>query len=59
MAPEYSPSRQWAFGLSTCLGAGNEDLLFAQGSSPSGQFAQQWLLRIMAQEAASKEVANS
>ena len=35
------------------------DLLFAQDSSISGQFAQQWLLRIRAQEAALKEIANS
>ena len=36
-----------------------EDLLFAQDTSVSGQFAQEWELRRMAHEAASKEVANS
>ena len=35
------------------------DLLRAQDTSVSGQFAQQWKLRMMAQEAALKEVANS
>ena len=37
----------------------DEDLTFAQDTSKSGQFAQQWKLRIMAQDAASKEIANS
>ena len=37
----------------------DEDLLFAQDTSISGQFAQQWQLRIRAQEAALKEIANS
>ena len=36
-----------------------EDLLFAQDNSISGQFVQQWRLRIRAQEAALREVANS
>ena len=36
-----------------------DDLLFAQDTSISGQFAQQWQLRIRAQEAALKEIANS
>ena len=35
------------------------DLLFAQDTSPSGQFVAQWKLRMMAQEAASKEIANN
>ena len=42
---------------------GREDkggnLLFAQDTSASGQFAQEWKPRIMAQEAALKEVATS
>ena len=38
-------------------GAKDEDLLFAQGTSLSGQFVKQWELRMMAQEAALKEVA--
>ena len=37
----------------------DEDLLFAQDTSISGQFVQQWQLRIRAQEAALKEIANS
>ena len=37
----------------------DDDLLFAQDTSISGQFAQQWQLRIRAQEAALKEIANS
>ena len=37
----------------------DDDLLFAQDTSASGQFVQQWKLRMMAQEAALKEVANS
>ena len=36
-----------------------DDLLFAQDASISGQFVQQWQLRIRAQEAALKEIANS
>ena len=40
-------------------GDSDGDLLFAQDTSFSGQFAQQWQLRIRAQEAASKEIANS
>ena len=36
----------------------DEDLLFAQDTSTSGQFVQQWQLRIRAQEAALKEIAN-
>ena len=36
-----------------------DDLLFAQDTSVSGQFVQQWKLRMMAQEAALKEIANS
>ena len=36
-----------------------DDMLFAQESSVSGQFAQQWKLRMMAQGAALKEVAGS
>ena len=35
------------------------DLLFAQDASLSGQLAHQWTLRMTAQEAARKEVANS
>ena len=37
----------------------DEDLLFVQDASISGQFAQQWQLRIRAQEAALKEIARS
>ena len=37
----------------------DEDLLSAQDTSLSGQFVAQWKLRVMAQEAASKEIANS
>ena len=37
----------------------DEDLASAQDTSLSGQFAQQWKLRMMAQEAALKEIANS
>ena len=40
-------------------GDSEDDLLFAQDTSISGQFAQQWQLRIRAQEAAPKEIANS
>ena len=40
-------------------GDSEDDLLFAQDTSASGQFVQQWKLRMMAQEAALKEVANS
>ena len=36
-----------------------DDLLCAQDTSASGQFAQQWQLRMMAQEAALKKVATS
>ena len=35
-----------------------EDLTFAQDTSLSSQFVQPWKLRMMAQEAALKEVAN-
>ena len=37
----------------------DEDLMFAQDASPAGQFAQQWKLRMRAEEATSKEIANS
>ena len=37
---------------------GKEDLFFARDRSPSEHFLQQWKLRMMAQEAASKEVDN-
>ena len=40
-------------------GGDDEDLLFAQDTSLSGQSAQQWKLRIMVQEAASRAVGNS
>ena len=36
----------------------DEDLLFARGTSLSGQFAQKWKLRMMAPDAALKKVAN-
>ena len=36
-----------------------DDLLFAQDASISGQSVQQWQLRIRVQEAALKEIANS
>ena len=41
------------------MGEKDKDLTFAQDSSFSGQFAQQWELRMMAQEAVPKEIANS
>ena len=37
----------------------DEDLTFAQDTSLSGRFVQQWALRIMAQEAALREIADS
>ena len=37
----------------------DEDLLFAQDTSLPGQFVAQWKLRMLAQEAALKEIANS
>ena len=37
----------------------DDDLLFAQDASVSGQFAQQWRLRAMAQEAVLGEEASS
>ena len=37
----------------------DEDLTFAHVTSLSGQFAQQWKLRMMAQEATLKEITNS
>ena len=37
----------------------DEDLLFAQDTSISGQFVHQWQLRMRAQEASLKEIANS
>ena len=37
----------------------DQDLAFAQDASLSAQFVQQWRLRMMAQEAALKEIANS
>ena len=40
-------------------GGGGEDLLSAQDTSLSRQFAQQWKLRMRAQEATLREVANS
>ena len=36
-----------------------EDLAFAQDTSSSGRFVQQWKLRMMTQKAALKEIANS
>ena len=44
-------------GLLGC-GDGDEDLLFAQETSPWGQFVQQWKLRKVAQGAALKQAAN-
>ena len=38
---------------------GGGDLLFAQDTTPAGQFVQQWKLRMRAQEATLKGVANS
>ena len=38
---------------------GGDDLLFVQETSISGQFAQQWRLRMMARKAALREMANS
>ena len=38
---------------------GGGGLLFAQDTSLAGQFVQQWKLRMRAQEATLKEVANS
>ena len=37
---------------------GGEDLLFAQDTPQSGQFVQQWRLRMRSQEATPKEIAN-
>ena len=37
----------------------DEDSAFAQDTSLSGQFVQQWRLRMMAQEAARQVIANS
>ena len=39
-------------------GEEDEDLLYAQDTSLSGQFAAQWKLRMLAQKAALKEIAN-
>ena len=53
---------QFVFGSNPIDSSGRDDkdgdLPSAQGTSPSGQFAQQWKLRTMAQEAAVEEVAN-
>ena len=38
---------------------GDEDMLFAQDSSLAGQFVNQWKLRMRAQEATLKEIANN
>ena len=69
MAPEYSrlwrrfPARQIVFGANPADLLGREDkgedLTFAQNTSLSGQFAQQWTLRRTQQEAALAVVANS
>ena len=40
-------------------GDDDEDLLFAQDTSLSGQFVANWKLRMIAQEAALKQIANS
>ena len=40
-------------------GGEDEDLLFAQDASLCGHFVAQWDLRLMAQEAALKKIANS
>ena len=37
----------------------DEDLTFAMDTSLAGQFVQQWEMRMRAQEAALKEIANS
>ena len=53
---------QLAFGSNPAdnFGWGDEDEdLFAQDTSLSGQFVAQWKLRMMAQEAALREIANS
>ena len=36
-----------------------EGLMFSQDTSATGQFAQRWMLRMRAQEASHKEIANS
>ena len=41
------------------MGGDDEDALFAQDTSPSGQLAEQWKLRVMAPGAPLKEMANS
>ena len=41
------------------MGGDDEDAPFAQDASPSRRVAQQWELRVMAQEAASELMANS
>ena len=57
------PTYRLAFGSNPMdlygWGDTDEDLLFAQDTSISGQFVQQWQLRIRAQEAALKEIADS
>ena len=52
MAPEFSGFGEW-------LGDSDEDLLFAQDTPTLGQFAQQRQLRVSAQGAALKAIANS
>ena len=56
------PAGQIIFGPNPAdlFGWGDKDegLLFAQDTSPSGQFAQQWELRVMAREAASEGPTN-
>ena len=54
---------QMVFGSNPADGYGwggkDGDLTFAEDAPLSGQFAQRWKLRMVAQEAAQKEIANS
>ena len=55
LADGTRPTRRCALGGADLFrrgGSADEDLLFAQDASRSGQFAQRWKLRMMAQEAA-------
>ena len=55
------PAYQTVFGSNPAdnfgWGDGDEDLLFAQDASPSGQFVARWKLQMMEQEAAMREIA--
>ena len=63
LSPNGHSAYQLVFGSNPAghfgSGADDEDLLLAPETPLSGQFAQQWKLRIIAQDAAPKEVASS